>query len=722
MPKIPSIDSLSGPSAGQRPVERRVIDSGLSGFGETLAKIGAERQDFESRLQYADARAQLAIKQSQLLRDLEHNTGDPSTYEKVYADGMGQLQDGLSQSIKDPKWQAQFRIDASVANGEGAGKVADLIFAKKKDSAIANLNTRLTDLSTQAQSDPAMRMQLLTQAPELIVAAKDAGYLDEVQAGDLTREWTLKTAEAILKTEPSLRQMEILKSGEGVAKYIPPAARQQMMDAAKGDANAELGRSFAEQYRGDYAGGLAAADKIKDIDQRNAAISALSADHARIKAIQQEHDNAVADSIYTKLTSTREAGGMAIDVSTADLNAISDPEKRLQLMNTIAAFNGNAGQPPKHSDPTVLNRAWQMTPDEWRSMSDAQFEGIFSTHLKEADYSHFAETRAKYVSGGVKAAMEKSTQDEITTALQIGADIDPAKLTGNNASMTTIKKNNFLRTEIQSRLDALAGQFKDGVIPPERITKTINSVVRDHALYEQAPEKRGDYTIDVGGEKVRMGDISPSFLKQVQLIFPGADNQKIAELWKLRSSQMNGGNPASVIPDKDLAKVTESIKSLGVAATPEMTALVYRQYLEKNPNAFAEAYPATAPADTSTAPTPAAAPEPASATPPAEYDPVAERGSYSATDAPAQPQSSGSDYSLTQGAKDAGEAIAGVAGKAAKVLRRAEASQVLANAIEQNRMGNVDPGMLDSIKEKMPSMSAEDRKKAEKLLKAYNRK
>ena len=197
MPKIPDIDSLG---ARPTPVSNRRITSvrnagivaqSAGQFGDQLADMGNKMLEKEDRLSFAAAKSAYMKADIAARNELE-NDNEYGTFETRYTERMKAAEEKSASFIKSKSDRALFTADIGVDFERGRGQVMKAAKAKEVTAKTALLYEGLETLRDVGRDalDEGTRSATITNANEMIEAAKGQGLIDPVQALSIKEKWS----------------------------------------------------------------------------------------------------------------------------------------------------------------------------------------------------------------------------------------------------------------------------------------------------------------------------------------------------------------------------------------------------------------------------------------------------------------------------------------------------------------------------------------------------
>lgn len=239
MPTLPKAEDITRASPGvtRRPVQSdagAVEGRALEAFGSHLARSTEELADGIDRRELAAAQSAFARARIQLGTDAESSTDDFSTLEGTYNTGAERALSGAAAGISNERLRNEFLQSARVDLERGEARVASIARRREVDAGVADLNALLEDNRAAAlNATGAEERRSLIEATQLAIqGARDSGYVSEVEAGRLGRDWAESYAKGALDMmDPGDRLAAI---GNGTyAGYLQPDEAEKIADRTR---------------------------------------------------------------------------------------------------------------------------------------------------------------------------------------------------------------------------------------------------------------------------------------------------------------------------------------------------------------------------------------------------------------------------------------------------------------------------------------------------------
>lgn len=253
MPRLPDVNDL-----GARPVpqsRRNVVSvrnagamgEGLSQIGRTVAGVGEQVMEREDRLTYAAAKSKLLEADINARRELDKDN-DFETYESRYQERMKRAREEAAKTIRSKSDRAAFELDANDSIMRGGASISQAARQKRTQHRVAIGQESLATLSRAGLDAPdeATRTATIKTADDIVRGLVETGDLNEVEAGNLSRQWKenyvlaqiqsrlqlndfpgakklfeqqrgMLSAESILKTDKIIREQDAVWTAMGVA-------------------------------------------------------------------------------------------------------------------------------------------------------------------------------------------------------------------------------------------------------------------------------------------------------------------------------------------------------------------------------------------------------------------------------------------------------------------------------------------------------------------------
>lgn len=253
MPRLPDVNDL-----GARPVpqsRRNVVSvrnagavgEGLSQIGRAVAGVGEQVMEREDRLTYAAAKSKLLEADINARRELDKDN-DFETYESRYQERMKRAREEAAKTIRSKSDRVAFELDANDSIMRGGASISQAASQKRTQHRVAIGQESLATLSRAGLDAPdeATRMATIKTADDVVRGLVETGDLNEVEAGNLSRQWKenyvlaqiqsrlqlndfpgakklfeqqrgMLSAESILKTDKIIREQDAVWTAMGVA-------------------------------------------------------------------------------------------------------------------------------------------------------------------------------------------------------------------------------------------------------------------------------------------------------------------------------------------------------------------------------------------------------------------------------------------------------------------------------------------------------------------------
>lgn len=241
MPRLPDVTSL-----GERrvPVSQRnvptdrsgeITGAAVAGFGDTLARVGADIQERQDRFAYAQARSELLQADIAIRRELE-NDQDFGTYEQRYREKLGKAREGATAKIQGRIDRAIFEQETKLDIERGVTSVREAARRKEVDVNRAGLNSLLESNRSAAleAKDEAQRVALIRNAQDAITGARNKGYINAQEAVEQSQAFGVSYAEGWLSLQSPSKQIELLVKPAGtVVEKLPADRRAHLLEGAQ---------------------------------------------------------------------------------------------------------------------------------------------------------------------------------------------------------------------------------------------------------------------------------------------------------------------------------------------------------------------------------------------------------------------------------------------------------------------------------------------------------
>lgn len=255
MAKIPSIEDLGArpiPVPVQAAPQDRsglILSQGIEDLNTGINRAVAVHQYREDKFAYANAKSAMLQADIAARRSLE-NDPDYQTYETRYRDAMGKALEVATQHIRSPRDAAMFADDAKLDIERGAYAVNRQSWTREVDAGNAQLIKNLQGNREAALNakDEASRHALVQASDELILGAREKGYLSDVDATNLRQKYTSDYGKSYVEMQTPEEQVRILSKPQGtVADFIDPADRALLLQRAQHQVETDARAAEAER-------------------------------------------------------------------------------------------------------------------------------------------------------------------------------------------------------------------------------------------------------------------------------------------------------------------------------------------------------------------------------------------------------------------------------------------------------------------------------------------
>lgn len=303
MLKLPTADDL-GIAIPQSRRGVASVDPRVAGApGQALASIGevgmriadniAQKQD---EADYAKAKAEF-IKSKIAIKDDIEKSQDWQNYEQTYTQRISQAREAASSIIRNDRLKQRFSLETEVDAAQGLSTVRDLAQKKEADHEISVVNDLMTSNRSAALTakSPSDRAGLIESTNTAIASLKDRGFIDEVQAGKLRRQWTEDYARGLVDMASPAEQIRMLKNPEkgSPVSFIQPDDRAKLIRQAQNELERQAAvyrARLSDTYQNDMAYLQAGGDPSKVSISRGELVNAFGAEKGN--AYADEIDNA----------------------------------------------------------------------------------------------------------------------------------------------------------------------------------------------------------------------------------------------------------------------------------------------------------------------------------------------------------------------------------------------------------------------------------------------
>lgn len=200
----------------------------LAGLGEAVSKDAGDMLDQQDQMQFATARSAF-LQQKASVENSFVGDQDWQTIPQRYKEAMTTAAGETMQSIENPKYQAQFKMQSGDEIAAGSGAMMRLARGKQVDAArgsLANtLETNRVAALTSADNAPALIQSTLGA----ISGAAANGFVTADEAVEMRQKWTQGYGKGWLMIQPDADQAKLLsnptaKTGTP-ADFVDPAER-----------------------------------------------------------------------------------------------------------------------------------------------------------------------------------------------------------------------------------------------------------------------------------------------------------------------------------------------------------------------------------------------------------------------------------------------------------------------------------------------------------------
>jgi hypothetical protein len=255
-------------------VQHRGADIAADSMAQTVASGRAalrQIQQQDDAFNYGRARSAMLAADVGARKQLE---GDPDylTHETRYSDMMKVARETAGKLISGPRSRALFEQEAQADILKGTEAIRGQAKVKEGQWGRAELDTMLESNRRAAleTSDPALRAQLVSGAQDLIEGARRKGYIGPEDAVQVSQAWAKGYGEGSIAMLPPEEREAALADPNGPAKFIDPAKRATLLEAAKVDAaQAKVetaAQSILATYRQDSRAGSKALSALESQD------------------------------------------------------------------------------------------------------------------------------------------------------------------------------------------------------------------------------------------------------------------------------------------------------------------------------------------------------------------------------------------------------------------------------------------------------------------------
>lgn len=390
---------------------------------------------------------------------------DFDTFEQRYTDRLTTARDKAMGMIRDDEARELFKSQMSPSFAQGVIGIRRKAFAREKDIQRASIGeTLLTNReAAMIAPDEETRMDIIEATAAEIRIAIDSGYYTEQEGVALREKWTRDYAKNFIESRPARERLELLKSGTGVATFLPTDVRVDLRRRAEAEINEgnQIARARLEDLkRGDLASraatGQGAADDIED----RIRATATSPERAEFDVEQYRQQKRAAETVHEASVGLR-------GVPLSEGNAI------------VAQFRPQAGD-PNFDDKAklfgVIQQEWQRqiklreVDPATAAMQLPQVQALFATLQDEQTGDPDFDPSAEFVSG-LSQRMEVQRQMGIVEPRLLQRDV--ARSMAAKIDAASREEFEVLRTQIENSYGPLAqqvfgelGQKKFGNLDP----------------------------------------------------------------------------------------------------------------------------------------------------------------------------------------------------------------------------------------------------------------
>lgn len=203
----------------------------------TALGIQKEIIDSRNKLQYAQARSEFLRQEGEIKRSFESDN-DYGTFEQRYQEAIKKVNQDVSNKISSPSLRKLTATEFDILAESGRNDILDLVSRKEKDVNRASL-AEMIDSNRQAAlktTDPNIREDIFNATKLAIDAARESGYLDNVEAQNaqskFREDYGISHA-TILEPYDRIKALEATKNAPDWVKHIPEDKRIELIRSAK---------------------------------------------------------------------------------------------------------------------------------------------------------------------------------------------------------------------------------------------------------------------------------------------------------------------------------------------------------------------------------------------------------------------------------------------------------------------------------------------------------
>ena len=252
MPRLPTAQNLGVRSFQDRStvVTPSVDTRGQDALVSAVANISSgmnERLDASSL-----HKAKIHFQKAKLEADTAFDQDpDFETYQARYDKKLETAMESSSDMVRNQRDRARFQEEMSLYRAEGSERIIAKAFGKEVDRGIADLDETLTVarenyLRSSNQDDKQFAIDTANSA---IDSAEQATHIDADKAQSMRQALALDLAIASVEAAPPERQVDLLKSTEGVMDYMPLDVRTKMLKNAETQLDAQTSLDTANTIR-----------------------------------------------------------------------------------------------------------------------------------------------------------------------------------------------------------------------------------------------------------------------------------------------------------------------------------------------------------------------------------------------------------------------------------------------------------------------------------------
>jgi hypothetical protein len=227
VPKLPDVNSLGvlGTFRSDRPVstfDTRAVGEGIAALGRGISEAGtslnnvAERQkDAGQGLQEAQAEAYYRTNKIRLTDEIDSVTDPNDDTLAKFQDRHRETLDQAANVIQDPKRREKWRLSREPEVESTRVRASDKQFALKKDEALADTFTSMTDLQTAAASAKSEgdKVKAMQAGHDLIDKLEENGYYGAADAAKARKRWAEGYAIEVVNRLPPRERIAALHGG-----------------------------------------------------------------------------------------------------------------------------------------------------------------------------------------------------------------------------------------------------------------------------------------------------------------------------------------------------------------------------------------------------------------------------------------------------------------------------------------------------------------------------